>query len=401
MKPVMIPTTDVNSETAIVTAWRVPDRSLVQAGDLVAEVETSKAVLDVVTRESGYLLRGAEEGEEVLLSKPVAYLFSTSEALDEHAQRLAEAAAQAASATTEGVRATTPAIRRAAELGIDLASLVTSELVTVKMVEAAAGNGATAPPPDLPMPLDAPGGVERVAVIGAALGATQVIDIFASSSTAITLCGRQQKAVAIVDDDQGRWAGRVAGVPVVGGVQQLKDLFADGHFDSAVISIGTSVSARTRFRKLCSDLGIPLTNAIDRTVRICTEVELGVGNIICAYCHFGVGTRIGDNNFLSAYNSFDHHNVLGADIATGPGCVTSGLVRIGDRVRLGTGIFIEPHLDIGEDVQVASGAVILNSVPAGHAVKRRVATMTTVPIREATKSRVISSPVAGSTPSAR
>ena len=36
MKPVMIPTTDVNSETAIVTAWRVPDRSPVQAGELVA-----------------------------------------------------------------------------------------------------------------------------------------------------------------------------------------------------------------------------------------------------------------------------------------------------------------------------------------------------------------------------
>ena len=65
MKPVMIPTTDVNSETAIVTAWRVPDHSLVQAEDLVAEVETSKAVLDVVTPESGYLLQGPQEGEEV------------------------------------------------------------------------------------------------------------------------------------------------------------------------------------------------------------------------------------------------------------------------------------------------------------------------------------------------
>jgi acetyltransferase-like isoleucine patch superfamily enzyme len=62
--------------------------------------------------------------------------------------------------------------------------------------------------------------------------------------------------------------------------------------------------------------------------------------------------------------------------------MTSGLVRIGDRVRLGTGIFIEPHLELGDGVQVASGAVIVTSVPPGHAVKRRVATMTTVPIRQ-------------------
>ena len=100
-------------------------------------------------------------------------------------------------------------------------------------------------------------------------------------------------------------------------------------------------------------------------------MELGDGNVICALCHFGVGTRVGDNNFFSAYNSFDHHNVLGSDISTGPGCMTSGLVRIGDGVRLGTGIFVEPHVELGDGVQVASGAVIVTSVPAGHAVKTR------------------------------
>ena len=45
--------------------------------------------------------------------------------------------------------------------------------------------------------------------------------------------------------------------------------------------------------------------------------------------------------------------------------MTSGLVRIGDRVRLGTGIFVEPHLEIGDGAQVASGAVIVTSVPRG------------------------------------
>jgi acetyltransferase-like isoleucine patch superfamily enzyme len=58
--------------------------------------------------------------------------------------------------------------------------------------------------------------------------------------------------------------------------------------------------------------------------------------------------------------------------------MTSGLMHIGDRVRMGTGIFIEPHVEIGAAVQVASGAVIIRS---GHAVKRRVAMTTTVPIR--------------------
>ena len=363
MKPVMVPTTDVNSETAIVTDWRVPDRSPVQAGELVAQVETSKAVLDVMAPDSGYLLRGADVGEEISLATPLAYLFPTPGALEAHATRLAEAAVQIATATPDDVRATAPATRRAAELGVDLASIATGGLVTVKMVEAAAGTGASTPPPELPLPLDAPSGVERVAVIGAGFGANQVIDIFATDPTGLTPRRGRQQAVAVIDDDERRWAGRLAGVPIVGGAQHLEGLFASGHLDSAVIAIGTSIPARTRYRELCGALGIPLTNAIDPTARICTGVELGTGNIICAHCHFGVGTRIGDNNMLSAHNSFDHHNVLGTDITTGPGCTTSGLVSIGDRVRLGMGICIEPHVEIGCGAQVASGAVIVNPCP--------------------------------------
>jgi acetyltransferase-like isoleucine patch superfamily enzyme len=372
MKPIVVPTTDVNSETAIVTAWHVPDRSLVEAGTVVAEVETSKAVLDVEAPEPGYLLRAAEEGDEISLDKPIAYVFPSSEALDEHAARMFEAA-RTAPASSDGVRATAPAIRRANELGVDLASLKVQGLVTAKTVEAAAAERARPPAPEVPMPLAAPSGVERIALIGAGLGATQVIDILTADES--------KMAVAIMDDDQGRWADQVAGVPVVGGTDELKEHHAGNRFDSVVIAISTSVPARTRFRELCGELGIPLANAIDPSARIAAEVELGAGNVVCAFCHFGVGTRIGDNNFLSAYNSFDHHNVVGTDISTGPGCMTSGLVRIGDRARLGTGIFIEPHVEIGADVQVASGTVIVSSVPAGHAVKRRVATMTAVPIR--------------------
>jgi len=370
MKELIVPTTDVNSDTAIVTAWHVPDRSQVSAGEIVAEVETSKSVLEVVAPESGYLLRCAQQGEEFVLAGPLAYLFATPEALDEHGARLNGTTA-AGPASSNGRHVTAPAIRRAAELGVDLASLPGRELITVKMVEAAAGQPAA--PPELSGPLTAPSGVERIALIGAGLGATQVLDILATDS--------RRRAVAVVDDDRERWGGQIAGVPVVGGTQQLREHHAEQRVDSVVVCISTSVPARTRFRELCGELGIPLANAIHPTARICAEVELGAGNVVCAFCHLGVGTRVGDNNFLSAYNSFDHHSVLGSDISTGPGCMTSGLVRIGDRARFGTGVFVEPHVEIGAGVQVASGAVIVTSVPAEHAVKRRVATMTTVPIR--------------------
>jgi acetyltransferase-like isoleucine patch superfamily enzyme len=170
-------------------------------------------------------------------------------------------------------------------------------------------------------------------------------------------------------------------VPVVGGFERLVMLFGERAFDAAIISIGTSVSVRARLREALTASGIPLANAIDPTARICNGVTFGTGNVVCAFCHFGVDTVLGDNNFLSAYNSYDHHNRLGSDIATGPACTTSGLVELGDRVRLGTGIHVEPHVKLGDDVQVASGSVIVASVPANHAVKRRIITTSVVPQR--------------------
>ena len=369
MKPVLVPTTDVNSETGLLVAWHVGDRSNVEADETIAEIETSKAIIDVPAPEAGWLLRAAHEGAEVRLTEPVAYLFTDVGALEAYAEEERRRRAEAASS---GPRATAPARQRAEELGLDLASIGGDALITVGMVEAAAAAAAMATV-ELPNPLPGMAGLPRIALIGAGLGATQVIDILQAAKSGAP--------VAIVDDDASRWAGEVMGVPVVGGFERLITLFGEGACDAAIITISTSVPARTRLREALVDKGIPMANAIDPTARIADGVTFGAGNVVCAFCHFGVGTVVGDNNFISAYNSYDHHNRLGSDISTGPACATSGLVVLGDGVRLGTGIYVEPHVKLGNDVQVASGSVIVTSVPAGHVVKRRVVTTAIVPPR--------------------
>jgi acetyltransferase-like isoleucine patch superfamily enzyme len=379
MTPVLVPTTDVNSETGLLVAWLTVDRGEVKAGETIAEIETSKAIIEVPAPEAGFLLHAVREGAEVRLDEPVARLFPDAGALEAYAEEQQRPRAEAAES---GPRATAPARRRADELGIDLASIGGDALITVGMVEAAAAGGpgqsnaATAAATvtvELPDPLPGTPALPRIALVGAGLGATQVIDILRAAGSGT--------AVAAVDDDASRWAAEVMGVPVVGGLERLVTLFGKGAFDAAIITISTSVPARTRLREALEANGIPLANAIDPTARIAAGVAFGTGNVVAAFCHFGVGTIVGDNNFLSAYNSYDHHNRLGSDISTGPGCMTSGLVVLGNRVRLGTGIYVEPHVELGDDVQVASGSVIVASVPAGHVVKRRVVTTAVVPQR--------------------
>ena len=373
MRAVLVPRSDVNSETAVVAEWMAADRSQVSAGTAIAQVETSKAIVDVVAPENGYLLHAAGLGEEVHLAEPIAYLFGALDALVAHVTLRATMAGEVDPPAENGrARATVPAARRARELDVDMQTLRSPGLITVRDVEAAAA--AKGAPAELPDPLPGRPGARRLLLVGAGLGATQVLEIIRARDGA-------EQVVAIVDDDRARWGDVVEDVPVIGGSVHVGALFARGAYDAAVITISTSVAVRTRLRRLCREARIPLANAIDPTARIPASVVMGDGNVVCAFCHLGTGARLGDNNFLSAYNSFDHHDDLGSDISTGPGCMASGLVRIESGVRMGTGVFIEPHVTIGAGALVASGAVLTTSVPPGHAVKTRVVTTAVVPLR--------------------
>jgi acetyltransferase-like isoleucine patch superfamily enzyme len=372
MTAVTIPWTDVNDDSATVVEWHVEDRAEVRAGAPLVDVETTKSAIELTSPSDGLVLQLVPAGGEVSVGQPVAHVFEDEAALAAFEQSRTDETARAEEAADE-IRASVKARERAQELGVDLATVAGEGLITVKDVEAAAAAAQQVAPEDLPQPLPGDGSSRRLMLIGAGLGATQVLDILAETD------GLQ--GVAIVDDNAAVWGSEVEGVPVVGGADQLREHWEAQAFDAVVIAISTSVDARARLRELCAEAGIPLANVIDPRSKLGTGVTIGEGNVICAYTHFGTGTTIGDNNFISAYNSYDHHNVLGSDISTGPGCMTSGEVKIEDRVRLGTGIFVEPKLTLGEGVVVSSGAVIVRSVPPGHAVKMKVVTTTVVPIR--------------------
>jgi acetyltransferase-like isoleucine patch superfamily enzyme len=371
--PVLVPTTDVNSETATLVEWMADDATQVTSGDPLVELETSKSIVEVPCPADGFVLHALAEGEELRLDLPVAHIFESLAALEAFRAE-STAKAQAAEAATSEVRATAKAKAKALELGVDLATLSGGGLITVKAVQAAAEASAPVDYSKLPEPLKGKPGCQRVLIIGGGRGATQVIDIFNTDEG--------QCAVAILDDGRDKWGEVIYEVPVVGGTDRMTELFEAGAFDAVIVAISTSIVARVKFRKMCEAAGIPMANAIDKTTKVATHVTMGTGNVICAFCQIGTSTVMGNNNFLSAYNSFDHHNHLGNDISTGPGVATSSRVTLGNQCRLGTGIFIQPGVELGEGVRVASGSVLIKSVPAHHAVKTKVVTTQVVPLRK-------------------
>jgi sugar O-acyltransferase (sialic acid O-acetyltransferase NeuD family) len=207
---------------------------------------------------------------------------------------------------------------------------------------------------------------QRILIIGGGNGAVQILDVLARTP--------HQRAVAILDDDAALHGKQVAGVPILGGIDlnRAADMAAAGQFDAAVISISTSIPARTRIFAQWKSRGIAFANVIHPSCVVGTNVHWGEGNVLMALCHVGPCTSIGDNNFLSAYCSIEHHNQLGSHCSFGPAVVTSSRVQIGDGVRFGTGIHIEPGIRIGAGSVIASGLAITQHIPPQSLLKAHV-----------------------------
>lgn len=138
---------DANSDSVLLVEWLVAGQAVVEKGQAVCLVETSKASIEIEAPATGTLVQLAAAGAEVALGTCIALVAETAEDLAEAEQRRsAGAVAVAAAKPQPGSRTVT---RRAAELaaqhGIDLDRIDKAGFISVEDVEALiAGGGAGA-----------------------------------------------------------------------------------------------------------------------------------------------------------------------------------------------------------------------------------------------------------------
>lgn len=204
---------------------------------------------------------------------------------------------------------------------------------------------------------------KRVAIIGAGAGAVQVIDLIRSLKDYIP--------VIIFDDTAEKKGKNLDEVYIDGTVDfsRMKDLYTQKIFDCVINSVSTSIPFRKSCYEHLTSLGIPYCNLIHESCVIGSNVQMGTGNILFPFTHIGADTSIGNDNFITAKASIEHHNRLGSHCTFGPGVMTSGHVTIGDENRFGAGIYVEPFVEIAEDCLIASGSVLTQIIPA-HSIVR-------------------------------
>jgi sugar O-acyltransferase (sialic acid O-acetyltransferase NeuD family) len=358
------PKNSANDEAVKVVAILANAGQMVVPGQTVMEVETAKAVIEVVSPAAGVFHPVASLGDTVSVGGTLAVVgpegtdFSKHLAAAESAPLPSDAPAQVA-----GSRLSRAAADLIARHNLDPSLFHGQGLVTAGSVEAYLERIAAAS-----VRRGSPvrrGGNGRIVLVGAGPGAWQLLSALESDP--------DSEVVGILDDDPAKQGRELNGVKIIGPVAMLFDLAREGRADSAICTTPTSIPFRARVHQMTREAGLRGANVIHPTAVFDAGVTIGEGNFIGALCFFGAETQLGDYCFISSRTTFEHHNKIGDGITTGPTVSTAGLVTLGNHIRFGGHVLVEPNVTIGDGAIIASGAIVTADVAAAAIIRQRVA----------------------------
>ena len=141
--PVVVPRETVNDDFVIFLGWLVSDRSFVRAGQPIAEIETSKAAIELMAERDGYLLQSAIVNEQVAVGASLGSIFK--ERPSDVAQAVPKTQAQA-QAPHGGQKLSKKAQELIAQHGLDVALFAGKSLVREQDVRALIETGTAVSP---------------------------------------------------------------------------------------------------------------------------------------------------------------------------------------------------------------------------------------------------------------
>lgn len=357
-----MPQLSANDEEGTILKWFTESKSKVVKGDLIGEIETTKSVSDVYAEMDGYVFFLGEEGTEIKVGDPMLIIGASVDLnIDE--------CLQAPKLETRDKKWTKKAEILAKKNNISIEDILfTGELIKEEdILDYLDGIGDSAAKS---MHFDDfvkdiyPSNKERILVIGGGNGAVIVSDIIMNS--------KHQEVVGFIDDNTNYHGKSINGVKILGSLPVVDELWEKNRFDKLIIGFSAAFKSRIKLFDKLTQKGIPFANVIDSNVVIHRNVQMGTGNIIFSNCRIGACSIIGDNNFISAFTNIEHHNKMGNHCTFGPMVSTSGSVLIADKVKFGTGIFIEPDLKIGDNSIISSGSIITSNIPSFSIVKSTI-----------------------------
>lgn len=315
-------------------------------GELLFVLDSSKAAIDINAESEGFFYTVFKENDTVSVNST---LYVISEKKIEDVSTYFETNTSKVVAENSEKVITEKASELIASNNIDI-SFFEEDFITVELVNGLLNKT------NIILENSNTNKINRLAIIGAGQGLIQVLDIVFKCNNYLPVC--------IYDDTPNKIGTNIFNIPVKGPVnyENIVDDFHSGIFDVIINSVSTSIEFRKNVFEFLNRCNVPFANLIHPKADIGFNVKMGAGNIILSDVTIGACTSIGNDNFISAKCNIEHHNIVGNHVTFGPCVITSGSVTISDEIKFGTGIFIEPKINIGKNSIISSGSIIVRNI---------------------------------------
>ncbi len=169
------------------------------------------------------------------------------------------------------------------------------------------------------------------------------------------------QVVGMLDDSASMWGGKVAGVPVLGGIE-----LAAQRSEMLLVCAGPG-RARERIVRRLAALGVGpgrYATHVSGTAGIGSNAAVGPGSIILPGCVLTCDVSVGKHAVLMPRVVLTHDNAVGDYATLAAGVVLGGNTVIGPTAYVGMNASVRQGLSVGEGATLGMGAVLLVNQPA-------------------------------------
>lgn len=340
------------------------DGDTVKQGEIIMEIETSKAIIEVDAPCKGHIFFNVSIGEEVEFSKICAVISTHKNLPENYFNDLSKQKSSSTNKTSRkeidlDFRISKPAEALLKKNNLD--PLIFKDKKIIRKQDIENYLVSTKKNKQRLKTLDIDSSKKQILIIGSGGHSKICIDIIQQSGS--------YEILGLIDPASEIGSVNL-GIPVIGQDKDLQKLFDQG-IKYAVVGIGSLEKPKLRgeiYQRL-EDIGYEIPNIIHPQSIIEPSAKIGKGNQILAGALIGSDVRIGDNCIINSGVIVSHDCILENNVHLTPGSVLAGSVQVGSNSVIGMAVTIFLGVNIGSDVLIANGMDIISDIPNNSILK--------------------------------
>ncbi len=195
--------------------------------------------------------------------------------------------------------------------------------------------------------------MKKIIIIGAGGHAKVIADIIIKRKKILK---ENIKIEAFLDDKYTKEEVIYQGIPLIGTIKNINTLKKEDYY--FIIAIGNNDIRE----KIANKYKLKYYTAVHPDAILAEDVKLGKGSVIMANTVINSSSIIADHCIINTSSIIEHDSKIDDFVHISPNTALAGNVKVGRKSWIGMGSSIIQGINIGENVRIGAGSVVLNDI---------------------------------------